>query len=51
MDVQVDLSSALDKILTHCIRNRFSHTMYWKNPISILGTPGYEIYIFIEKNG
>ena len=37
--------------LTHCILNRLSHTIYWKNPISILGTPGYEIYIFLEKNG
>ena len=23
--------------------------MYWKTPISILGTSGYEIYIFLEK--
>ena len=37
--------------LTHCIRNRLSHTIYWRSPISILGTPGYEIYIFLEKNG
>ena len=27
--------------LTHCILNRLSHTIYWKCPISILGTPGY----------
>ena len=37
--------------LTHCIRNRLSHTIYWKSPISVLGKPGYEIYIFLEKNG
>ena len=24
--------------LTHCIQNRFSRTIYWKSPISILGT-------------
>ena len=36
-------------ILPHCIRNRFSDTMYWKDPISILGTSGYEIDIFLEK--
>ena len=35
--------------LTHCRRNRLSHTIYWKSPISILGTSGYEIYIFLEK--
>ena len=32
--------------LTHCILNRLSHTISWKSPISILGTSGYEIYIF-----
>ena len=37
--------------LTHCRLNRLSHTIYWKSPISILGTYGYEIYIFLEKNG
>ena len=37
--------------LTHCILNRLSHTIYWKSPISSLGTSGYEIYIFLEKNG
>ena len=37
--------------LTNCILNRLSHTIYWKCPISILGTSGYEIYIFLEKNG
>ena len=37
--------------LTHCILNRLSHTIYWENPISILGTSGYEIYIFLEENG
>ena len=38
-------------ILTHCILiiNRLSHTIYWKSPISILGTSGYKIYIFLEK--
>ena len=30
-------------LLTHCILNRLSHTVYWKSPISNLGTPGYEI--------
>ena len=40
-----------DKTLTHCLLNRLSHTMYWKSPISILGLSGYEIYIFLEKNG
>ena len=39
--------------LTHCRLNRLSHTIhvYWKTPISILGTCtfGYEIYIFLEK--
>ena len=40
-----------DTFLTHCVWNRLSHTIYWKSPISILGTPGYEIYIFLEKNG
>ena len=38
-------------LLTHCILNRLSHTTYWKGPISILGMSGYEIYIFLEKNG
>ena len=37
--------------LTHCRRNRLSHTIYWKTPISILDTSGYEIYILLEKNG
>ena len=32
--------------LTYCRLNRLSHTIYWKSPISILGTAGYEIYIF-----
>ena len=26
-----------------------SHTIYWESPISILGTSGYEIHIFLEK--
>ena len=38
-------------IVTHCIWNRLYHTIYWKSPISILGKPGYGIYIFLEKNG
>ena len=37
--------------LTHCILNRLSNTIYWKSLISILGTPGYDIYILLEKNG
>ena len=36
---------------THCSLNRLSHTIYWKSPISILGSSGYEIYIFLKKNG
>ena len=36
--------------LTHCRLNRFSHNIYWKSPISILGTSGCEIYIFLGKN-
>ena len=35
--------------LAHCILNRHSHTIYWNSPISILGSSGYEIYIFLEK--
>ena len=38
-------------VLTHCRLNRLSYTIYWKSPISILGRSGYEIYIFLEKNG
>ena len=34
--------------LIHSILNRLSHTIYWRSPISILGTSGYEIYIFLE---
>ena len=41
--------SEMESTLTHCILNRFSHTIYWKSLISILGTSGYEIYIFLEK--
>ena len=37
--------------LTHCILNRIYHTMYWKNPISILRMSDFETYIFLEKNG
>ena len=35
--------------LTHCILNRLSRTIYWKSPISILGTSSYEIYIFLRE--
>ena len=35
--------------LTHCRLNRLTSTIYWKSPISILGMPGYAIYIFLEK--
>ena len=35
--------------LTRCRRKRLSHTIYWMSPISILGTSGYEVYIFLEK--
>ena len=37
--------------LPHCIPNRLSRTIYCKSLISILGTSGYKIYIFLEKNG
>ena len=43
--------TVLDFFKTHCILNRISHTIYWKSPISVLGTSGYEIYIFLQKNG
>ena len=45
------MKPSTDLFLTYCILNRLSHTIYWKSPISILGTSGYEIYIFLEKNG
>ena len=35
--------------LSHCVLKRLSHTIYWRSLISILGTSGYEIYIFLEK--
>ena len=35
--------------LTHFILNRLSHYIYLKSPISILGMPGYVMYIFLEK--
>ena len=35
--------------LTHCRPKRLFHTIYWTSSISILGTSGYEIYIFLEK--
>ena len=28
--------------LTHCRLNRLTHTIYWKTPVSILGTSGYQ---------
>ena len=37
--------------LTNCILNWLSHTIYWNSPNTILGRWGYEIYIFLEKNG
>ena len=37
--------------LTHGTLNRLSHTLYWNSPILILVMSGYEIYIFLEKNG
>ena len=36
--------------LTHYILNRLSHTIYWKSPISIYDTSGYEIYIFLHES-
>ena len=39
------------QFLTHCRLNRFYHTIYWKSPISIIGTSSYEIKMFLEKNG
>ena len=47
----VKMSTAYQTNLNHWILNRLSHTIYRKSPISILGTSGYEIYIFLEKNG
>ena len=59
-DVQMQFEFTIDQsntteladleLLTRCILIKFSHTIYWKSPISILDTPGYEIYIFLEKN-
>ena len=37
--------------LTHCRLNELTHTIYWKSPVSILDRWGYEIWIFLEKNG
>ena len=37
--------------LNYSILNRLSLTIYWKSPIAVLGMSGYEIYIFLEKNG
>ena len=39
----------IQTFLTHCRLNRLSHAIYWKSQISILGTSGYDIYIFLEK--
>ena len=33
----------------YCKLNRLSNTIFWKSPISILGTAGYEMYIFLQK--
>ena len=41
--------NGIQTFLTHCRLNRLSHTIYWKSQISILGTSGYDIYIFLEK--
>ena len=47
---QSRIGNALPRLLiTHCILDRICHTIYWKSPVSILGTSGYEIYIFLEK--
>ena len=37
--------------ITHCRLNEFSHTIYWKILISILGMSGHVIKTFLEKNG
>ena len=34
------IENRIRRNLTHCRLNRLSHTIFWKNPISILGTPG-----------
>ena len=49
--IKKNITWSYDVSLSHCRLNRLSHTIYWKSPISILGTSGYEIYIFLEKNG
>ena len=38
-----DFVVAIYFALTHCRLNRFSHTLYWKSPILILGTSDSEI--------
>ena len=48
---QLHILLQLQFCLTHCILNTLSHTIYWNSPIPILGTSGYDIYIFLEKNG
>ena len=50
MSLAVVVTSTWIHYLTHCRLNRLSHTIYWKSPISILGTSSYEFYIFLEKN-
>ena len=37
--------------LIHFRLNKLPHTIYWKSPISILSMSGYELQIFLEKNG
>ena len=34
--------------LIHCRLNRFSHTIYLKSPISILGISSYEVFVCVE---
>ena len=45
------VATVVGTALTHYILNRFSHTIYWKSPISILGKSDYKVYIFLEKKG
>ena len=49
--LMLEITFSLDAAhLTHCRLNRLSNTIYSKSPISILCTPGYEMYIFLEKS-
>ena len=50
INIRMLSAAVLLSALTHYILNRLSHTLYWKSPISVLGTSGYEIYRFLEKN-